>query len=265
MGSKPPPAKVTETLAEGFPKVTAGRTRCGNAGSRLVKQDSEATSVKTSAEGGEATAPRRAARRAFPGWARWAALAWMAVWFPVYWRVWGAANFVHLCDIAVILTCVGFWIDSPLLISSQAVSSLIVDTLWAVDAICTITFGRDVFGSGTEYLVDPSRALWVRLLTLYHVVIIVVLLCAVRRAGYDKRGWALQSGIAAAAFMAARFTPAALNINFAYQLPVVNRPFGPAPLHVAASVAFMIFVVYWPTHWLLRKLFATPHGRCAKA
>ncbi|MGH9740292.1 MAG: hypothetical protein ACRD4X_17150 [Candidatus Acidiferrales bacterium] len=208
------------------------------------------------------TAPERSGQRAFPGWARWGALAWLALWIPVYWHAWGAANFVHLCDIAVILTCVGLWTDNALLISSQAVSSLLVDAMWAVDAAGAAANGHHIFG-GTEYLFDPSHALWVRLLSVYHVAMIVVLLWALRRTGYDRRGWALQAWIVAGAFVAARFTPAAQNSNFAYRLPVVNRPFGPAPVHVAVSILFMIFVVYWPTHWALKKLFVRPADRAA--
>lgn len=217
------------------------------------------------AEREKRTLTARPTQRSFPGWVRWGALAWLAVWFPVYWRVWGLANFVHLCDIAVILTCLGLWTNNALLISSQAVASLVVDAMWVLDAICTMASGRDVFGSGTEYLLTPSHALWVRLLTLYHVATPLVLLWAVHRTGYDRRGWTLQSGIVAAAFVAARFTPAADNINFAYQLPIVERPFGPAPLHVAASILFMIFVVYWPTHWALKKIFPPPAGESASA
>lgn len=205
-----------------------------------------------------------ATQRQFPGWARWGALAWLAVWIPVYWRAWGAANFIHLCDIAVILTCVGLWTNNALLISSQAVSALVVDVMWALDAASASAFGRHIFG-GTEYLFDPSHAFWVRMVSLYHVAIVVVLLWALHRAGYDRRGWAVQAWIVAGAFVAARFTPAEQNINFAFRLPVVNRPFGPAPLHVVVSIAFMIFVVYWPTHWALRRIFPAPAGKSAKA
>jgi hypothetical protein len=193
----------------------------------------------------------------FPGWVRWGALAWLALWIPVYWRAWGAANFVHLCDIAVFLTCIGLWTNSALLLSSQAVSSLIVDAMWAVDAIWAAAFGRHVFG-GTEYLFEPSHPLWIRMLSLYHVAWPALLLWAVHRTGYHRRAWELQAGIVAAAFIAARFTPAAENINFAYRLPVVDRPFGPAPLHVVVSILFMIFVVYWPTDWALKRIFPPP-------
>lgn len=205
----------------------------------------------------------RATRPEFPAWVRWGALAWLVFWFVTYWRVWGPHNFAYLCDIAVILTCIGLWANNALLISSQAVSSLIVDTMWAVDAAGKAILGRHIFG-GTEYLFNPSHPLWIRLLSLYHVAWPALLLWALHREGYDRRGWKLQAGIVTVAFVAARFTPAAQNINFAYRLPVVNKPFGPAPLHVAVSILFMIFVVYWPTHWALKKTFPPPASGHAK-
>ncbi|MGH9561992.1 MAG: hypothetical protein ACRD3S_11110 [Terracidiphilus sp.] len=223
----------------------------------MTKYQEPTANVKSGAESVRRGLPARNGRQTFPAWVRWGALVWLAFWIPVYWRAWGAANFVHLCDIAVILTCVGLWTNNALLISSQAVSALIVDAMWALDAIDGVFFRRHIFG-GTEYLFDPSHAQWVRLVSLYHVAMIALLLWAVRRAGYDRRGWALQAWIVAAAFVAARFTPAAQNINFAYRMPVMNRPLGPAPLHVAVSILFMIFVVYWPTHWALRKIFPAP-------
>ena len=36
---------------------------------------------------------------------RWGAALWLIVWVPAYWRTWGAVNFLHFCDIGVILTC----------------------------------------------------------------------------------------------------------------------------------------------------------------
>ena len=52
-------------------------------------------------------------------------MAWLLVWGTSYARVWGWANFLHLCDIAVILTFVGLWRGSSLLISMQALSSIV--------------------------------------------------------------------------------------------------------------------------------------------
>ena len=71
----------------------------------------------------------------------------LVIWAAIYWRTWGAANFLHLSDVAVILTCIGLWSNSALLISSQAVASLAVDTVWTLDVAWKICSGRHVIGS----------------------------------------------------------------------------------------------------------------------
>jgi hypothetical protein len=41
--------------------------------------------------------------------------------FPVYLRNYGPTNFLYFCDVAPIITLVGIWVESPLLILSCAV------------------------------------------------------------------------------------------------------------------------------------------------
>ncbi len=193
-----------------------------------------------------------------PLWIRWAAALWLVFWFTVYRRSWGPLNFLHLCDISEILACIGFAADSALLISSQAVASLLVDAAWALDAGWTVVFGHHLIG-GTEYLFDPSHALWVRLLSLFHLILPVLLLWAVHRQGYDRRGFPLQLAIAFPAFIASRFAPAAQNINYAFTDPFLHRSWGPAPVHILAAFLFMLVVVYLPTHLVLKRLFPPPN------
>ena len=57
----------------------------------------------------------------------------MAVLVPVYWHYYGPTNFLYFCDMALILTLVGIWIESPLLVSMCAVGILVPQTLWVVD------------------------------------------------------------------------------------------------------------------------------------
>jgi hypothetical protein len=190
----------------------------------------------------------------FPVWLRWAALAWLLVWVPSYWHTWGASNFVQLCDIAVVLTCLGLWTNSRLFISSQAVSSLIVDSVWMLDASWRILTGHYLLG-GTEYLFDVRYPLGVRLLSLFHLFMPPLLLWSLRRVGYDRRGLVLQSLIALLAFTASRFTNPARNMNFAFTDPFFHRAWGPPPVHVAWSVLLLVIVVYLPTHVVLKRVF----------
>jgi hypothetical protein len=200
----------------------------------------------------------RAQEHTFPDWLRWTALVWLVIWAAIYWHTWGVANFLHLSDVAVILTCIGLWSNSALLISSQAVASLAVDTVWTLDVAWKIFSGRHLIG-GTEYLFDTNYPLWVRLITLFHVAMPPLLLWALHRTGYDRRGWMLQSAIALPVFIASRYTVSATNTNYAFTDPFFHRAWGPAPLHVTVIFLFMLLVVYLPTHFLLRRLFPVPH------
>ncbi|HTR45938.1 MAG TPA: hypothetical protein VMM16_00940 [Verrucomicrobiae bacterium] len=196
----------------------------------------------------------------YPLWMRWVSAAWFALWFPAYWRTWGLANFAHFCDVAVILTCIGMWTNSAALISSQAVGALVVDLVWALDAGWFLILRRPLFG-GNEFLLDSRYPAWVRLLTLFHVVMPVLLIWGLYRAGYDRRGYKLQCAIALPVFIAARFTSPARNIDYAFADPFFRRAWGPAPAHIAVIWLFMVFVVYLPTHFALKKLFPAPQEK----
>lgn len=193
-------------------------------------------------------------QRRIPRWAGWLALVWLAIWVPAYWRTWGAANFLHLCDVSVILTCIGLWRGNALMLSSQAIESLLGDALWCMDALWRALSGRQLTG-GTEYLFDARFPLWVRLLSLFHVALPLTLLWAVRRTGYDRRGLPLQCGIAAAAILLGRLAPSSANINFAWRDPLYHRQWGPAPLHLALIFAATVTLTYLPIHVMLSRWF----------
>lgn len=186
-----------------------------------------------------------------------AATVWVAAWLPIYAIYYPWSNFLHLSDIAIFLTAIGLWTSSRLLISSQAVSVLMGETLWIVDVLWTVAFRHHLIG-GTEYMWNTQYPLWLRLMSLYHFALPALLIWAVARLGYDRRGWKLQAGIGAAALVAGRLWGQADNINFAFHDPVFHWAWGPAPVHLLAMFAGMILLVYLPTHWLLSKLFARP-------
>ena len=190
---------------------------------------------------------------------RWAGLGWMVVWLPAYFRVWGWSNLLHLCDVAMILAFVGLWWGNPLLLSTQAVSSLAAGVFWISDVGWRLSTGRYLVG-GTNYMWDARFPLWVRLLSAFHVGLPLVLLWTLRKGGYDRRALAVQAAIAAGLLIVSRFLPADLNMNYAYRDPVWHRAWGPAPVHLAASLVVLVVVIYLPTHMLLSWLFRMPGG-----
>ena len=138
---------------------------------------------------------------------RWAALAFVLVLVPAYAAAYGPANFVFLCNLSVFLTAIGLWTGSRLLLSSQAVGLLAIAAAWTLDLALRLLLGRHLIG-GTEYMWDARFPLVTRLLSFYHVAVSAVLLYALRRLGYDRRGYLLQSAIAVAAVSAGRLAGA---------------------------------------------------------
>ena len=181
-------------------------------------------------------------------------MAWLLVWGASYARVWGWANFLHLCDLAVILTCVGLWQGSRLLISTQAVSSILPALFWDVDFAWRLFTERHLIG-GTEYMWDVRFPLGVRLLSLFHVVWPILLIWALARVKYDRRALPLQTAFAVVVLGLSRCLPLEANLNFAWRDPFLHRSLGPAWLHLVVTASVLFICIYWPTHWILDRLF----------
>lgn len=190
---------------------------------------------------------------------RWAAMSWLFVWGPTYAVVYGFGNFVHLCDVAVILTCVGLWRGSALLLSMQALN-ILIDLAWDLDLGWRLATGRHLLG-GTEYMWEAKYPLPVRLLSLFHLALPVVLLWALRRVGYDRRALAFQSALGLALIAGGRALAPEVNINYAWEDPFFHRGWGPAPLHVLVIFAGLLAVVYLPAHGALSRVYRPAKNR----
>src|SRR5262249_6867588 len=73
-----------------------------------------------------------------PLWLKLAYTAFMAVLVPVYLRNYGPTNFLYFCDVALIITLVGIWIESPLLVSMCAVGIIASQTLSVIDFLSNL-------------------------------------------------------------------------------------------------------------------------------
>jgi hypothetical protein len=186
-----------------------------------------------------------------PLWLKVAWTAWLAVWAPLYWRQYGAQNFLYFCDIGNFLIAAGLWAESPLILSWQAVGLLVFQTLYSVDLIGAALFGNHVIG-GTEYMFDPKVPLLIRLLGLYHLVVPPLLLWAVRRLGYDERGWKLQTFTAWIVVPINFFWRVQYNVNWARGLGHEQHLL-PQWLYLLGYLIVVLAVVYWPTHLALKR------------
>jgi hypothetical protein len=195
--------------------------------------------------------------------------AFVAVVVPYYWATYTPWNFLYFCDIALLVTVVALWIESPFLISMQAVGIFLAQMLWVVDFLARAVAGIHITGM-TAYMFDPKLPLFVRGLSSFHGWLPFFLLWVVARLGYDRRGYPAQSALAVAVLLVSYFLApapppdpnrpsAAVNINYVYGMNDQRPQTWMAPgLWVITLGAFMIVGLYAPTHLVFRRVFAAP-------
>lgn len=195
-----------------------------------------------------------------PLWLKILWTVWVLAWIPIYWRQYGLQNFLYFCDLGNILIAIGLWLESPLIFSSQATGLLLFQTLYTVDLLGAVFSGRHVIG-GTEYMFDPHVALFVRLLSLFHVVTPPLLLWAIWRLRYDKRGWTFQTVMTWVVVTINYFWRPQFDVNWARGPFFHEQHVVPGFLYLIAYLVIVPLMVYWPTHLLLQWLYVRGGGR----
>ncbi len=191
-----------------------------------------------------------------PLWLKVAWTVWLCAYIPVYVHGWGPQAFLWFCNVCNLVVAAALWTESPLLFSWQAVSVLAVQIGWCVDLASRLVFGFHPLHS-TEYMFDPKWPLYLRLFSLFHAVMPVLLLWALRRFGFDRRAILVQ--VAASTVMLPvswLLGPGEYrNINWTW------APFGreqtwmpPFAYLLVAMVAYPV-LLWLPTHVALALIF----------
>jgi hypothetical protein len=175
---------------------------------------------------------------------------------PAYWVGYGPVNFLWSSDIALLVTVVALWREQRLLASTMALAALLPDSVWTLDYLLHLAAGRDLLGfNATGYMFDAERPLWLRALSLFHVVLPPVLAFLVWRLGYDRRA------LPAATLLAWAVLPLSYwvsdverNINWVHGLGADRITLLPGGWHVLALMVLLPLLVYLPTHLLLARL-----------
>jgi hypothetical protein len=190
-----------------------------------------------------------------PLWLKVLWTAWVMVWAPVYWRQYGPQNFLFFCDLGNLLIAAALWLESPLIFSWQATGLLLFQILFTLDFAGALATGRHWIG-GTEYMFDPHIALWIRLLSLFHVVTPPLLLWTIWRLGYDRRGWKYQTLTAWIVVPINYFWRPEYDVNWARGPFFQEQHAVPRLLYLLIYLIVVPAVVYYPTHrflvWLTR-------------
>jgi hypothetical protein len=203
-----------------------------------------------------------------PLWLKLAYSAFMAVLVPVYWHYYGPTNFLYFCDIALILTLVGIWLESPLLISMCAVGIMASQALWVIDFLAHFV-GVSLTGM-TDYMFEAHRSVFLRGLSLFHGWLPFLLLYLVWKLGYDRRAFITWTVLAWVLILICFFfmpppqpdpglTP--VNINYVWGLSDhVPQTWVASWIWVAGLMIGLPALLFAPTHYLLARIMPTAPG-----
>jgi len=186
-----------------------------------------------------------------PLWIKVAYTLMVAVIVPVYLAYYGPANFLWFSDVALVVTGVALWLESPLLVSMMTVGVLLPELLWNVTLFTRLVTGIRVSGLA-DYMFDTRIPKWIRALSLFHVVLPVLMLWMLHRLGYDPRALPAQTALAWVILpLTYAVTKPEDNINWVYGPGArPQRQISP-PLYLAFVLIFFPLIVYVPTHLLL--------------
>lgn len=185
-----------------------------------------------------------------PLWLKISWTIWLLIWAPIYWNHYGAQNFLFFCDLGNLLIGLGLWLESSLIFSWQACGLLLFQTLYTVDLAGALVSGHHVIG-GTEYMFSPELPLFMRLLSLFHVVTPPLLLWAIWRLGYDPRGWKLQTLTAWIVVPINYLWRPEYDVNWARGLFFRDQHAMPAPVFLLGYLLVVPLFIFYPTHRLL--------------
>jgi hypothetical protein len=192
----------------------------------------------------------------------WLKVLWtlcVIAWVLVYYRQYGLQNFLFFCDLGNLFIVAGLWLESSLIFSWQATGLLLFQTLYTIDLAGALATKSHLIG-GTEYMFDPHVSLWIRLLSLFHVVMPILLLWAIWRLGYDSRGWKYQTLTMWIVVPINFLWRPEYDVNWARGLFFHEQHVVPGLLYLLAYLLAVPVLVYYPTHrfllWLTQRWHA---------
>jgi hypothetical protein len=188
--------------------------------------------------------------------------AFMGVLIPVYWHYYGPTNFLYFCDVALIFTLIAIWPENALLISMCSVGVVLPQAVWVSDFVVNAA-GISLTGM-TDYMFDPTRSLFLRLLSLFHGWLPFLLLYLVWKVGYDRRALLSWTGLTWILLPICFFLmppPAAhpgltpVNINYVWGMSDrAAQTFVPHYVWFAGLLIGLPLLVFAPTHFVLRRV-----------
>lgn len=195
------------------------------------------------------------AENSLPLWLKISYTAFVLALVPVYWKHWGPANFLWFSDVALFIGVAAMWLESRLLASMMAVGVLLPELYWNFELLFRLLGGKKLAGL-TDYMWNTKYPLYLRLLSLFHVILPATLILMLYKWGYEASAIYYQIPFAwLILFLSYKLTPPSANINWVFGV-------GNSPQHKIPSRIFLLLVMlayplllFLPTHLLLKAVF----------
>lgn len=188
--------------------------------------------------------------------------AFMAVLIPIYLHYYGPTNFLYICDVSLLLTLIAIWPENKFLLSMACVAILVPQTAWLVDFLVNLA-GVSLTGV-TDYVFDASHSLFLRLLSLYHAWMPLLVAYLVWKVGYDRRAFWAWTALFWLLLLVSFFLMPPPNPNAGLTPVNINYVWGPSdqaaqtwvpPYVWLAGLMFALpLLVFAPTHFLLSRV-----------
>lgn len=190
-----------------------------------------------------------------PLWLKLAYTLFVAIIVAVYATKYSRSNFLWFSDIALLATVPALWFESPFLASMVAVGILLPEILWNLSYFGQLLTGKRISGLA-DYMFDTRRPLYLRALSLFHVILPPLLVWMVARLGYEPAAWIAQTALAWVVLpMCFWLTDPALNVNWVFGFGNKQQKLMSPLAYLGLLMVGFPVLIYLPTHLLLRSLF----------
>jgi hypothetical protein len=191
-----------------------------------------------------------------PLWVKLSYTAFVVVTVAVYAVKYPLWNFLWFSDIALIATVPALWLESSLLASTMLVGVLLPELHWNAAFCVRLLTGKRLFGL-TDYMFDPTKPLYLRTISLFHVFLPLLLLWMVARLGYDSDALIGQTLLAWVVLpLTYRLAdPKVENVNWAFGWTAKPQNRMPPLAYLGLVMIGFPVLLYFPTHVLLQRLF----------
>jgi hypothetical protein len=178
---------------------------------------------------------------------------------PTYTYHYGLLNFLWFSDIALFMILLALWLNSSLLMGMSLVLTFFMEACWSIDFFYQFITGNTLLDIAS-YMFDPSLAIYLRVLSLFHLLLPVIPIIYLRNWGYHSK--TLPYTIALFWFtilVSYLLTPIHLNINWVHYPSIYNWQEISQATWLCMLLVLYPLLIMLPKDYIFRKIFK-PHN-----